>query len=231
MALIELEQVSREYRMGEERVCALQQVSLNIERGEFVSIVGRSGSGKSTLMNLIGCLDRPTGGSYRLEGKSVVGMKDRELSQIRNQTIGFVFQGFNLVPGLTAQENVELPLVYRGWSADRRRSAARQALVQLGLENRLHHRPGQMSGGQQQRVAVARAIAADPAVVLADEPTGNLDGEAGAEVMSLLKGLWQRGKTVLLITHDPQLAVCAPRRITIGGGRVVKEELDCIEKN
>ena len=231
MALIELEQVSREYRMGEERVCALQQVSLNIERGEFVSIVGRSGSGKSTLMNLIGCLDRPTGGSYRLEGQSVVGMKDRELSQIRNQTIGFVFQGFNLVPGLTAQENVELPLVYRGWSADRRRSAARQALVQLGLENRLHHRPGQMSGGQQQRVAVARAIAADPAVVLADEPTGNLDSEAGAEVMSLLKGLWQRGKTVLLITHDPLLAVCAPRRITIGGGRVVKEEWGHLEKN
>lgn len=224
MALIKLEGVSREYQMGQERVFALQEVSLQVKAGEFVSIVGRSGSGKSTLMNLIGCLDRPTDGSYWLNGCPVDQLKDRDLSKIRNRTIGFVFQGFNLVPNLTAQENVELPLVYRGWSAARRHQAARQALAQLGLEHRLHHRPGQMSGGQQQRVAIARAIAADPAVILADEPTGNLDSQAGEEVMSLLTGLWRKGKTVLLITHDPAVAACAPRRVTIEGGRVINEE-------
>jgi len=224
MALIELEKVSREYRMGEERVYALREVSLQVEAGEFVSIVGRSGSGKSTLMNLIGCLDSPTEGIYRLDGRPVMQLDDRQLSHIRNRIIGFVFQGFNLVPDLTALENVELPLIYRGWSRAKRRQAACMALEQLGLAQRLDHRPCQLSGGQQQRVAIARAVAADTPLILADEPTGNLDGEAGEEVMCLLSDLWRQGKTVLLITHDPMVASCAPRRITIGGGRVEKEE-------
>ena len=221
MALIELKNISKQYRMGEETVYALKNISLAVEEGEFVSIVGRSGSGKSTMMNLIGCLDRPTAGQYRLNGKQINEMKDRELSRIRNREIGFVFQGFHLVPDLTALENVELPLAYRGWGPARRRRAALQALAQLGLEQRLHHRPSQMSGGQQQRVAIARALAANPALVLADEPTGNLDREAGQEVMALLGGLWRQGKTILLITHDPEVASAAPRRITIENGQIL----------
>ncbi len=227
MALIELEKVSREYRMGEERVFALKEVSLQVQAGEFVSIVGRSGSGKSTLMNLIGCLDRPTTGEYRLEGRPISCCGDDRLSKIRNCTIGFVFQGFNLVPSLTAQENVELPLVYRGWPPAKRRQTACQALMQLGLGERMNHRPGQMSGGQQQRVAIARAVAAGPAIILADEPTGNLDSEAGEEVMKLLTGLWRQGKTILLITHDPAVAACAPRQITINNGRIENERTNC----
>ncbi len=221
MALIELKNISKQYQMGEETVYALKNISLAVEEGEFVSIVGRSGSGKSTMMNLIGCLDRPTAGQYRLNGKQINGMKDRELSRIRNREIGFVFQGFHLVPDLTALENVELPLAYRGWGPARRRRAAAQALAQLGLEQRLHHRPSQMSGGQQQRVAIARALAANPALVLADEPTGNLDREAGQEVMALLADLWRQGKTILLITHDPTVAAAAPRRITIENGQIL----------
>lgn len=220
MALIELKNISKEYRVGKERVFALKNVSLKVEEGEFVSIVGHSGSGKSTMMNLIGCLDRPTEGEYYLKGRAIGQLKDRELSHIRNREIGFVFQGFHLVSDLTALENVELPLIYRGWKAAHRRKAALQALTQLGLEKRLNHRPSQMSGGQQQRVAIARAVAANPALVLADEPTGNLDKEAGQEVMGLLERLWQQGKTILLITHDPAVAAFAPRRITIERGVV-----------
>ena len=220
MALIELEHVSREYRAGEERIFALRDVSLQVEAGEFVSIVGRSGSGKSTLMNLIGCLDRPTGGQYRLDGRTVSELDDRSLSAIRNRTVGFVFQGFHLVPSLTALENVELPLVYRRWPAARRRQAACHALRQMGLAERMHHRPGQMSGGQQQRVAIARAIAAQPPLILADEPTGNLDQEAGQEVMEVLTDLWRQGRTLLLITHDSGVAARAPRRIRIDGGKL-----------
>ena len=223
MALIELEGVGREYQMGEEKVYALRDVSLKVEEGEFVSIVGRSGSGKSTLMNLIGCLDRPSEGQYRLAGRSVAQLSDRELSVVRNRVVGFIFQGFNLVQDLTALENVELPLVYRGWPRAKRRQAAQTALEQLGLAERMDHRPGQMSGGQQQRVAIARAVAANPSLILADEPTGNLDSRAGEEVMHLLTGLWRQGKTVLLITHDPVVAACAPRRIIIDGGRGEKE--------
>jgi len=221
MALIELKNISKQYRMGEETVYALKDITLKVEAGEFLSIVGRSGSGKSTMMNLIGCLDRPSAGEYRLNGKQINGLKDRELSNIRNSQIGFVFQGFHLVPDLTALENVELPLSYRGWGASRRRKAALQALAQLGLEQRLHHRPGQMSGGQQQRVAIARVLAANPAIILADEPTGNLDREAGREVMTLLNDLWRQGKTILLITHDPEVAAAAPRRITIENGQIL----------
>ncbi|MBR5559097.1 MAG: ABC transporter ATP-binding protein [Oscillospiraceae bacterium] len=221
--MIELEGVGREYQMGEEKVYALRDVSLKVEEGEFVSIVGRSGSGKSTLMNLIGCLDRPSEGQYRLAGRSVAQLSDRELSVVRNRVVGFIFQGFNLVQDLTALENVELPLVYRGWPRAKRRQAAQTALEQLGLAERMDHRPGQMSGGQQQRVAIARAVAANPSLILADEPTGNLDSRAGEEVMHLLTGLWRQGKTVLLITHDPVVAACAPRRIIIDGGRGEKE--------
>ena len=225
MALIELKNISKQYRMGEETVFALQDVSLEVEQGEFVSVVGKSGSGKSTMMNLMGCLDRPSSGEYRLGGRLINQMKDRELSRIRNRDIGFVFQGFHLVPDLTALENVELPLAYRGWSAARRRRAAEQALVQLGLGQRLNHRPGQMSGGQQQRVAIARALAANPSLVLADEPTGNLDREAGQEVMSLLAELWRQGKTIVLITHDAGVAACAPRCVTIEKGKIQKQEI------
>lgn len=220
-SLIELQNVFKIYSDGENRVNAMDDVSLQVERGEFVSIIGQSGSGKSTLMNILGCLDVPTSGEYLLDGKSVKKMTDGELSLIRNRKIGFVFQGFNLIPSLNALENVELPLIYRGLGKAQRRRLALEALKRVGLGERIHHRPAQMSGGQQQRVAIARAIAAKPSIILADEPTGNLDSASGAEVMKILKGLHLEGKTIILITHDSVVAAMADRQVQIRDGRVV----------
>ena len=224
--LIELEQISKIYNPGDNEVRALDNVSLTIREGEFVAIVGCSGSGKSTMMNLLGCLDTPTKGRYLLEGQDVSHMTDRQLSVIRNQTIGFIFQGFNLIPGLTAMENVELPLFYRGMGKAERRELCRQALERVGLEGRLHHRPNEMSGGQQQRVAIARAIAASPPILLADEPTGNLDSKSGEGVMEILRQLGAEGRTVILITHDNGIAAKAGRRILVGDGRVLSDSGD-----
>lgn len=219
--LIELQGASKTYLQGKNPVIALDRVDLQIHQGEFLSVVGSSGSGKSTMMNIIGCLDLPTSGRYLLEGIDVSKMKDHQLSRIRNRKIGFVFQGFNLIPGLSALENVELPLTYRRLPAKKRKQLAREALLQVGLESRLHHRPAEMSGGQQQRVAIARAIAARPAIILADEPTGNLDSRSGKEIMDILHGLHQEGRTILLITHDNQIASAAERLVRVSDGRIV----------
>ncbi|MCI8623153.1 MAG: ABC transporter ATP-binding protein [Provencibacterium sp.] len=221
--LISLRGVCKAYPGGETGVKALENVNLEIEKGEFVSIVGASGSGKSTLMNIIGCLDTATDGEYLFESQSVGALDDEALSRIRNRQIGFIFQGFNLVDSLSALENVELPLLYRRVPKARRRALALSALERVGLSHRLHHRPGQLSGGQQQRVAIARAVAASPAVMLADEPTGNLDSQAGAEVMRILRGLHEEGRTLLLITHDPELAKRSPRRVQVCDGRIVAD--------
>lgn len=225
MPCIEIENLYKIYSSGTNEVRALDGVSLTVEHGEFVAIVGQSGSGKSTLMNMLGCLDTPTSGRYRLEGKDVSALSDRALSIIRNQHIGFVFQGFNLAPGLTALENVELPLIYRGISRQERRRMAAESLRQVGLEDRMNHRPAQMSGGQQQRTAIARAIAAHPPLILADEPTGNLDTRAGREILGILKELHTKGHTVILITHDPGIAASAGRTVQIQDGRILEDIL------
>jgi len=223
MPLILLEDVHKIYNPGPGEVRALDGVSLAIEAGELVAVVGQSGSGKSTLMNLIGCLYMPTAGRYLLDGQEVSSLCDDELSVIRNQSIGFVFQGFNLIPSLTALENVELPLLYRGIGREARRRMALEALHRVGLTARSHHKPTQMSGGQQQRTAIARAIAAKPPIILADEPTGNLDSASGAEIMRILKELNQEGKTVVLITHDNEIAAQARRVVRIHDGRLVQD--------
>ncbi|MDD2955550.1 MAG: ABC transporter ATP-binding protein [Oscillospiraceae bacterium] len=228
--LMELSHVDKFYSAGKAQVHALEDVSLKVQRGEFLAVVGRSGSGKSTLMNLLGCLDTPTRGSYRLEGTDVAQLDDNALSGIRNHRIGFIFQGFNLIPSLTAEENVELPLIYRRMEPRRRRVLCREALEQVGLEERRRHLPGQMSGGQQQRVAIARAIAAQPPIVLADEPTGNLDSRSGAEVMGILQGLWRRGHTVVLITHDNTVAATARRQVKMADGRVTGDSFNCLDR-
>ena len=219
--LIELRNVSKIYNRGKNEVRALDHVSLRVMSGEFISIIGQSGSGKSTLMNILGCLDIPTSGDYILSGESVAAFSDERLSEIRNITIGFIFQGFNLIPSLNALENVEMPLLYRGIRREERRRLAREALIRVGLESRMTHRPGEMSGGQQQRVAIARAIAMRPPVILADEPTGNLDTKSGSEVIRLLLGLHAEGKTVILITHDAGLAARAQRSMCLSDGRIV----------
>ncbi len=221
MALIELEHIGKQYG-GENGVVALQNVELTVEAGEMVAILGRSGSGKSTLLHILGCLDRPTAGEYRLAGRSVACMSDRELSDARNRQIGFVFQQFHLLPQLTALENVELPLTYRGIARSERRRQAAECLRQVGLTDRADHYPRQLSGGQQQRVAVARALAGQPEVLLADEPTGNLDTAAGQEVMALLRGWHEAGHTVLLITHDPLIGASCPRRLHIRDGKLTE---------
>ncbi len=221
--LIRLENITKIYRPGSNEVRALDGVSLTICRGEFAAIVGQSGSGKSTLMNLIGCLDTATSGSCRIGGEEVSTLGEDRLSRIRNREIGFIFQGFNLIPSLTAAENVELPLRYRGVPREERRRLALEALNRVGLGQRTDHRPAEMSGGQQQRVAIARAIAPRPPLLLADEPTGNLDRTSGAEVMSILLELWREGRTLILITHDRSIAAAAPRVITISDGRVVED--------
>ncbi len=219
-AVMELKDVSKTYVQGGQQIKALDHVTLTVERGEFLAVVGRSGSGKSTLMNMLGCLDTPTQGSYVFAGEEVAGLSDRRLAEIRNRKIGFVFQGFNLIGGLSALENVELPLAYRGVPRRERRAMALEALELVGLGGRVEHRPGQMSGGQQQRVAIARAIAARPPVILADEPTGNLDLQAGQAVMDILQGLNRQGRTLVLITHDREVARLAGRRVCIRGGRI-----------
>ena len=224
MQVIELCNICKYYGAGETQVRALDGVSLSVEAGEFLAIVGRSGSGKSTLMNMLGCLDVPTAGEYRLEGRSVFSLSQGTLSAIRNRYIGFIFQRFFLLPTLTAQENVELPLVYAGVGKQKRREMARAMLERVGLSDRLSHYPAQMSGGQQQRVAIARAAVGRPAVLLADEPTGNLDAASGEAVMSLLKELHAGGTTLLLITHDRAVAAAAERRVEMRAGKLQKSE-------
>ena len=223
MALIEIKDVYKIYNPGENEVRALDGVSLTIDEGEFVAIIGQSGSGKSTLMNTLGLLDRPTSGEYLLSGRDVATLTDDEQSEIRNKQIGFIFQGFNLIPSLTAVDNVELPLVYRGMKKDERNKLSLEALERVGLGKRLHHRPSQMSGGQQQRVAIARAVAARPPVILADEPTGNLDSSSGREVMRILHELSDEGRTIILITHDNEIAEEANRIIRIQDGKIVSD--------
>ena len=224
MQVIELCNICKYYGAGETQVRALDGVSLSVEAGEFLAIVGRSGSGKSTLMNVLGCLDVPTAGEYRLEGRSVFSLSQGALSAIRNRYIGFIFQRFFLLPTLTAQENVELPLVYAGVGKQKRREIARAMLERVGLSDRLSHYPAQMSGGQQQRVAIARAAVGRPAVLLADEPTGNLDAASGEAVMSLLKELHAGGTTLLLITHDRAVAAAAERRVEMRAGKLQTSE-------
>ena len=211
------------YNPGENEVRALDGINLTVEHGEFLAIVGQSGSGKSTLMNMLGLLDIPTSGTYTLDGVDVKNMTDDELSEIRNKEIGFIFQGFNLIPSLTAVENVELPLVYRGMKKDERNKLALEALERVGLSHRLDHLPKQMSGGQQQRVAIARAVAARPPIILADEPTGNLDSHSGVEVMKILHELHEEGRTVILITHDNDIANEAQRVIRIQDGQIISD--------
>ena len=224
--LIDLRHIFKIYYLGGEEVRANDDVSVAIDKGEFVAIVGKSGSGKSTLMNMIGCLDTPTSGSYFLHGKDVSRMTDNELSDVRNQEIGFIFQGFNLIANLDAIGNVELPLIYRGIDRKTRRAAAKQALIKVGLEKRMTHKPSEMSGGQQQRVAVARAIAASPPVILADEPTGNLDSKSTKEIMQILEGLHKSGRTVIIITHDNEIAEQVKRVIYIRDGRIEQDYLN-----
>ena len=222
--LIEVKNAYKIYNPGENEVRALDGVSLTVDTGEFVAIIGQSGSGKSTLMNLLGCLDVCTSGEYAINGQDVSHLSDDDLSEIRNNEIGFIFQGYNLIPSLNALENVELPLIYRGIGREERRRLSVAALEKVGLSKRMDHRPAEMSGGQQQRVAIARAIAAAPPVILADEPTGNLDKRSGADVMEILRGLWREGRTVILITHDPKIAESANRVVTISDGRIIGDE-------
>ncbi len=219
-SLIHIEDIMKIYNPGENEVRALDHVSLDIQPGEFVAIIGQSGSGKSTLMNMLGCLDVPTSGTYILSGEDVSHLTDDQLSDIRNRQIGFIFQGFNLISNLTALENVELPLIYRGMPAKERRECSEEALRMVGLEHRMDHKPSEMSGGQQQRVAIARAIAAKPPVILADEPTGNLDSASTKEIMKILHNLHESGRTVILITHDDQIAANARRVVRIMDGRI-----------
>lgn len=223
MELIKLNHISKIYNPGENEVRALDDVSLSIDKGEFVAIVGQSGSGKSTLMNIIGLLDNATNGTYFLSGKNVSSLSDNALSDIRNVEIGFIFQGFNLISSLTAQGNVELPLVYRGMKKEEREKLALEALERVGIGNRINHLPSELSGGQQQRVAIARAVAARPPIILADEPTGNLDSNSGKEVMKTLYELNEEGRTVILITHDDNIANSAKRIIRIQDGKIIED--------
>ncbi len=229
MAVVELEGVKKVYRSGSGRrtveVEALKGIALAVEEGEFVAIMGPSGSGKSTLLHILGLLDRPSAGSYRLAGQDVTALDEAEAARVRNRTIGFVFQAFFLLPRATALKNVELPLAYRGVPPRLRREQARTALAAVGLEDRLDHLPSELSGGQKQRVAIARALVQEPAILLADEPTGNLDSESGQEVMALFERLNAEGKTVILVTHEPEIAAHARRVIRMRDGEVVADEV------
>lgn len=221
--MIEIRNMYKIYKLGSNVVNALNNVSLIIKRHEFVAIIGPSGSGKSTLMNMLGCLDTPTSGTYILDDKEVSKLRDDQLADIRNKKIGFIFQGFNLLQKLTAMENVELPLIYQGISARERRLRCTQALEMVGLGNRIHHKPTELSGGQQQRVAIARALVSNPPLILADEPTGNLDSKSGVEIMRILKELHSSGNTIVLITHDNSIAMQAKRIIRIQDGELTED--------
>ena len=212
--------VSKIYKMGDETLRALDHVNLHIQKGEFVSIIGPSGSGKSTMMNIIGCLDLPDEGTYLLEGLPIEQYSDRELARIRNKKIGFIFQNFNLISSLSAEENIELPLIYQGLAIKERHARVREALERVDLVDRRKHLPSQLSGGQQQRIAIARAMASNPSIFLADEPTGNLDSKTGEQIMNLFHDLHEAGNTIVLITHDPSIAAQAQRRIGIRDGRI-----------
>ncbi|MFQ6615704.1 MAG: ABC transporter ATP-binding protein [Fidelibacterota bacterium] len=223
-SIVVLKEVSRDYEIGEgQKVRALKDIDLTIKNNEYISIMGPSGSGKSTLMNIIGCLDVPSHGTYQFEGEMVHTMDDNQLASIRNRKIGFVFQTFNLLPRATALANVELPLVYRGVPRDERRSRAEQALRSVGLEPRMHHRPNELSGGERQRVAIARALVTDPSVVLADEPTGNLDSKTGHEIMETIQEIHERGNTIVLVTHEQYIAERASRTLHLLDGRITDE--------
>ncbi len=218
--LIQIRDMQRVYQVGEELVRALNGVDLDIAQNEYVAIMGPSGSGKSTLMNILGCLDTPTAGSYRLKGNEIEKLSDDELARIRNQEIGFVFQTFNLLPRADALHNVELPLVYAGMRHEERRKRAREALELVGLGDRMKHRPNELSGGQRQRVAIARALVNHPSIILADEPTGNLDSQTGAEIMAAFERIWTQGNTVILVTHEPDIAAHANRVVRMRDGKI-----------
>jgi putative ABC transport system ATP-binding protein len=224
MSLIRLQNVARRYPMGAETVHALRDLSLEIQRGEYVAIMGPSGSGKSTLMNLIGCLDTPTSGRYELNGVNVGEMNDNQLAEVRNREIGFVFQTFNLLPRSNALHNVELPLIYAGMPAEERRKTALDAITQVGLADRMHHKPNELSGGQRQRVAVARALVNKPSILLADEPTGNLDSKTGAEIMALFEDLARAGNTIIVVTHEEDIARQSRRIIRLRDGLIASDE-------
>lgn len=219
-AIISLDEVSKTYWMGQEAVHALEEVSMTFTQGSFYAIMGASGSGKSTLLNLLGCLDRPTGGTYLFEGRDVMTLNDDALSELRLRYIGFIFQSFNLIPQLTVRENIGLPLFYQKWSVSRRAERAEELAHEVGLADRLNHRPAELSGGQQQRVAIARALANDPHIILADEPTGNLDSKTGMQIMEMLSGLNAKGKTLIMVTHEAYIADFATTRIHMRDGQV-----------
>jgi putative ABC transport system ATP-binding protein len=221
--MIELNNVKKTYQMGEAEVHALDGVSVNIKNGELVAVIGPSGSGKSTLMNIIGCLDLADEGEYRLNGQLIDDYTERQLGEIRNREIGFIFQQFNLLPKLTAYENVELPLVYQGLPLSERKKRVTESLEKVGLSDRMSHRPSELSGGQQQRVAIARALSTAPTLILADEPTGNLDSRSGKEIMSILTGLHREGRGILLITHDHDIAKMASRQLQMRDGRIERD--------
>ncbi|WP_283094699.1 ABC transporter ATP-binding protein [Paenibacillus sp. ATY16] len=220
MSIVQMEQITKHYRMGGQRYTALQHISLEVQEGEFVAIQGPSGSGKSTLMNIMGCLDTADSGTYVLEGRRVSAMNDNQLADVRNRRIGFIFQSYNLIPTLSAYDNVELPLIYRGIPGHQRKKAVLDTLESVGLGGHLHHRPAELSGGQQQRVAIARALATNPSILLADEPTGALDSHTGKEIMALLTKLHAEGRTIILITHDQAVASYADRILYIRDGAI-----------
>jgi len=222
--VIDIENITKDYVMGEEIVRALRGISLQIRRNEYLAVMGPSGSGKSTLMNMLGCLDTPTSGRYEFNGRNVAEMDDDELAEIRNREIGFVFQTFNLLPRATSLRNVELPLIYAGMDPDSRQERATQALTDVGLGDRIQHKPNELSGGQRQRVAIARALVNNPSIILADEPTGNLDSKTGEEIMALLEDLYRRGHTIILVTHERDVAAHARRTIRLRDGVVESDE-------